>query len=84
MILQRFVPRHEPDSKAAYGSNDSPSTRSAAKVIDAGESDSSQARLLCNNGCSATNQRASKRNISPLAEIKKLAASTVRPPSSAD
>jgi hypothetical protein len=37
--LQRFVPRHESNSTAAYGNNDSPSTRSADRVIDAAESD---------------------------------------------
>jgi hypothetical protein len=39
LLLPRFVPTHESDSTAAYGSNDSPSARTADKVIDAGKKD---------------------------------------------
>jgi len=37
--LQRFVPRHESSSTAAFGTNDSPSAYGADKVIDADEKD---------------------------------------------
>jgi hypothetical protein len=52
--------------------------------MDAVKKIQGQARLLCNNRLQTQQTTAPKRNISPLAEIKKLAASTVRPPSSAD
>jgi len=38
-LLQRFVPTHELDSKAAYGIDDSPSVGNTAKAITSGESD---------------------------------------------